>query len=196
MLPVIAPTVLAPAAAVRLPSDRMPALTLAWPVKLLAPVRTRVPPPALVRSAVPDTWPATVSWPTSTSRVPAARRLTGPVTPLAPVRLSRVPPLRSRPSATLTPPCSCSVAPLPTIVPAAFTVEALAVLFSETWLPLPPRAALFWTLTTPARMLVWAVYVLAPVRVSVPAPALVNDLAGPKGLSPTLPAMIVGAVLV
>jgi hypothetical protein len=61
-------------------------------------------------------------------------------------------------------PCSSSRAPLVTLVPAAVV----------------PSAVAFWILTTPALIVVAPVYVLAPDRISVPAPLLVNVPAPPS----------------
>src|SRR5437763_8275887 len=122
--------------------------------------------------------PLTVSWLTSTAIVLGRFRLIVPTYTFVPVRFSSVPPLRASASLTVIPPWSWRVAPDATRVPAAVTTEAFVVAFTDSWVLFPPRAELFWMFTVPARMFVWAVYVFVPVRVTVPAPALVNDRAG------------------
>jgi hypothetical protein len=148
---------------VTLPAWTMPPLTLNWPVKLLEPVRVSVPPPALVRSAVPEICVLTRSWPTSTCTMLGTLSVIGPASVLVPLRLSSVPPLSASDSLRITPPCSCSVAPDATSVPdplavactvVPLVIEALAVVSSCSMLLLPPRAELFWTLTMPPRMFV------------------------------------------
>ena len=166
----------------------LPALTVVTPVYVLAALSVSVPIPDLVRVPVvvamtPPTvvlpepvtvrfWavalmPAVVSVPASDATVaPPAPRVIAPDQVLALARL------RMAPVAVIPVPMrlvigSAIVRPVPSTLIAApeATVVAPAVV---------PRLVAFWTLTTPALIVVRPVYVLAALKVSVPVPDLVS----------------------
>ena len=83
----------------------------------MAPSRISVPPPVLVRSAVPEIWPFTVSWPTSTRRVLEALRMIGAAERVGAGQALQRAAVEGEGSLTMRPPWSCSVAPVPTSVP-------------------------------------------------------------------------------
>ena len=165
--------------AMLLPKDRVPAASVKVLLvpNVLAPVRINAPLPDFVRLPAPEMTPESVSAPVLTPKPgPAVVIVRSAASVTAPGNVSGAlpPKLMSAPQVMM-----------PAVVPVTEAPDVLLIVppLRATVAAAAPRAAAELTFTVPAERTNCPVFALAPVSVSVPAPALVM----PKAVALTTP---------